>query len=455
MTNHPDPIEQWLSRDIELLPPPHGTFQRARRRARQRKAMQAVTVAAGVAVLVAAGAALPWLASNLGPSGNPNKVGASSASGATSRSAKSASPTPRPSASRHLLPLSSAGSGERPPAGFRPSSVTFIQRGTLGAVMGQSGSSCGPVPCTVVAGTRSYGRQWTEIGAPPSGPPTGTSGVSQIRFADPRNGWAFGPQLYATHNGGARWAKVTSVGGPVVDLSTVSRRVLAVVAAGCKGTGAKYTAGCTSFTLFRATTTGGTWHTLTGGPGLVTPGALQLTPSYGYLLAGGRLWAGPIAGGWALVRISPASPVTPACLTSAAGHGLIAPTAASSPRGGTLYLICGLSAGQRPSVYASGDGGRTWQVRGTQGLPASATATSLAASPPAGALVLATSAGIYFSTDARTWRRAAVDAQVTGGFGFVGMTTATRGVAVPVDSGLHEVFITRDGGRNWRPSVIR
>jgi len=448
MTDHRDPVEQWLSRDIELLPPPQGTFQRVRRRARQRKAVQAVSVAAGVAVLVAAGAALPRLASNPTP-GGPAKFASGSPNHGTSSSAKPTGPTPRP-ATRHLLPLSSAGTGQRPPAGFRPSSVTFIQQGTLGAVIGHGGPSCGPAPCTLVAATRNYGGRWTAVGAPPAA----SSGVSQIRFADPRDGWAFGPQLYATHDGGKRWAKVTSVGVPVVDLSAVSGRVLAVAAAGCKTTGSRHAAGCTSFTLYSASTTGRTWQTLAGGTGQVTPGGLQLTPSYGYLLAGSRLWSGSLAGGWRPVVISPATPATPPCLSNAAQRGLIAPTPASSPRAGTLYLVCGLTAGQPSSVYASGDGGRTWQARGTRGLPTSATATSLAVSP-AGRLVLATTAGIYFSADARTWRRAAVDRQVTGGFGFVGMTTATNGVAVPVNSGLHEVFITRDGGRTWRPSVIR
>jgi len=453
MTNHRDPVERWLSRDIELLPPPQGTFRRVRRRARQRKAVQAASVAAGVAVLVAAGAALPRLASNR--TQGTAKVGTSPPGHATRGTAKPASRTPRPSASGPLLPLSSAGSGQRPPTSFRPSSVTFIQRGALGAVIGQGGRSCGPAPCTLVAGTRNYGAHWTEIGAPPAGPPAGASGVSQIRFADARDGWAFGPQLYATHDGGKRWTKVTSVGAPVVDLSAVSGRVFAVGATGCKGSGSRHAAGCTTFTLYAASTTGRTWQTVTDGTGQVTPGGLQLTASNGYLLAGSRLWSGSLGGAWRPVVISPATPATPPCLTNAAQRGLIAPTPASSAQAGTLYLACGLTAGQPSGVYASGDGGHTWQARGTRGLPASAIATSLAVSP-AGQLVLATTAGIYVSTaDARTWRRAAVHQQVTGGFGFVGMTTATKGVAVPVDSGLHEVFITRDGGSSWRRSVIR
>jgi hypothetical protein len=456
MTNPRDPIEQWLSRDIELLPPPQGTFQRARRRARQRKALQAVTVAAGVAVLVAAGAALPRLASNLAPGGGPAKIPADSRSHATSSPSKPASRTPHPSASRHLRPLSSAGSGQRPPAGFRPSSVTFIQQGTLGAVIGQSGSSCGQAPCTVIAGTRNYGRLWTEIGAPPAGPPAGSSGVNQVRFANPRDGWAYGPQLYATHSGGAHWSRVTKVGGRVIDLSTVSGHVFAVAASGCTGTGAKYQAGCTSFTLYEAATTGNGWQQVTGGPGQVTPGALQLTPAYGYLLAGAHLYSGPLSGGWAPVVASPASAVKPSCLAAAGAPGVIAPTPDSSPNGGTLYLVCGIAPGQRRAIYASGDGGRSWRAIGSRGLPSSTTATSLAVAPARSPmLVLATSSGIYYSADARTWRRATVAGQVTGGFAFVGMTTTTNGVAVPVNSGLHEVFITRDGGRSWRSSLIR
>ena len=36
----------------------------------------------------------------------------------------------------------------------------------------------------------------------------GTSGYSQIRFADAHNGFAYGPDLYATHDGGTSWHAV-------------------------------------------------------------------------------------------------------------------------------------------------------------------------------------------------------------------------------------------------------
>jgi hypothetical protein len=40
-----------------------------------------------------------------------------------------------------------------------------------------------------------------------------------------------------------------------------------------------------------------------------------------------------------------------------------------------------------------------------------------------------------------------------GGFRYVGMTSDLQGVAVPVNAGLHEVYMTYDGGLTWTPSV--
>jgi hypothetical protein len=35
------------------------------------------------------------------------------------------------------------------------------------------------------------------------------------------------------------------------------------------------------------------------------------------------------------------------------------------------------------------------------------------------------------------------------------MTDQERGVALPEDTTLHQVWITRDGGQTWRPSAVR
>ena len=456
MTDPRDPIEAWLSSDVELLPPPPGTYQRVRRVARRRKAVRTMSAAAGAAVIVAAAAVLPQVAGNLlpGPSG-PDRAG-----GATSAhrhvSSRTTGPAPRPSPTSRALPNGGApitGAGSGPPApGFRPTSVTFVGPNT-GAVIGQAGSSCGG-PCTAVAGTHDYGSTWAAIGAPPAGPPSGSAGVSQIRFLGLRNGWAYGPALYATHDGGHRWTAITGLPGRVVDLATVGHRAFAVVGAGCSGT--DYRENCATFSLFSTAAGSDSWRPVGGASttSQVVPGGLQLTRKYGYLVTSGLLYAGPVTGGpWHPVSTS--SPTAPSCLTAQSGPGpwLIAPADTA------LYLVCTVS---RPnsspstalSLFASADQGRTWQALSV--VPVTGTATSLAVSP-AGTLVLATTADLYYSPDGHTWRAALLDvpAPGSGGFRFVGMTTSSNGVAVPAGPGSREIYITTDGGQNWQHSPIR
>jgi len=451
MTNHHDPIEAWLSRDVELLPPPAGAYQRVRRRARRRKAVRTIGAAAGVAVIIAAAGGLPQLAGNLFPGVNPARVASKSAVPSSPPPSPAGTPKPRPSTGAPLSKgpaLSTAGNGPQVPPGFRPTSVTFVN-GSLGAVIGQANSSCGAGPCTVMAGTPDYGIHWSKVGAPPTGRPDGSHGVSQIRFLiNEQDGWAYGPDLWATRDGGRHWAQ-ERLPGRVVDLSTVSGRVFAVAATGCTGTGIGYAAGCTRFSLYTALARGGKWGPVINSVAArVAPGGLQLTAKHGYLMADGVLYSGPLDGG-AWTPVSTASPTTPSCLTNRAGPGpwLLA----ANP--GALYLACGsAAAGQPPALYVSGDGGQNWQAKGA--IPGSGAATSLAVSPD-GHLVLATRTGILYSADARTWHRAVLDGHAPRGFRFVGMTTSSNGVAVPADTGLHEVFITLDGGATWRHHIIR
>ena len=135
-----------------------------------------------------------------------------------------------------------------------------------------------------------------------TGAADGASGLSQIRFLDLTDGWAYGPQLFATHTGGRTWAQVDTGGLRVTALETVGDRVFAVWAS-CTGDGPAYGASCTRFTLYSASATGGTWAPV-GAPttGLTNGTAreateLVLTGSRGYLLApGGALYSGPVDG---------------------------------------------------------------------------------------------------------------------------------------------------------------
>ena len=440
MTNHQrDPIEAWLSTDVELMPPPPGAFERVHRRARHRRAMKAVTAAVGAAVIIAAGVTVPQLASGL-LSGHPTPP---------AKIALRPEPQPMPAGGPSALPgprLSTAGHGPPPAAGFRPLSVTFVGP-SLGAVLGRAGR-CGPGPCTAMAGTHDYGTNWTEIAAPPAGPPDGAAGVSQVRFFNAKNGWAYAPALYATHDGGESWHAINTKGRRVVDLSTVGDRAFAVLASGCTGTGAQFASGCTRFRLFSTPKSADRWQSVPGasGTGLAAPGGLQLTGQGGYLIVGGRLYAGPVtAGRWHLV---PPSPSTPGCLKDHAPHEvrLIAPNLDA------LYLTCGSTQGTVSlGLYVSRDRGYSW--RSLPHVPVAADAATSLATSPAGPLILASKTGLYYSGDARAWRKARGPVPA-GGFSFAGMTTSSNGVAVAA-APVPAVYITTDGGLSWRARSIR
>src|SRR5690242_8122710 len=213
MPDRHDDVDAWLSERIEPLPPPPGTFELIKRKARRRKFRKLAITAGSAAVIVAAAVTVPQVV-NL-PVLNPNPtaapVGAQSNSANADRSAPrkvfgSASP-----ATSSAGPAGPAGPA-RPapvPGNFRPTSVTFVGPRT-GWVIGQAltPGHCATQFCTSVARTDDAGKTWAGVPAPMAGAPDGASGLSQIRFLNTRDGWAYGPQLYATHTSGRTWAQV-------------------------------------------------------------------------------------------------------------------------------------------------------------------------------------------------------------------------------------------------------
>jgi hypothetical protein len=477
MTDPTDPIDTWLAEGVELLHPAAGTYQRVSGRARRRRTTRAMTAAAGAAVLAVAIVTVPQLASSLLPGGDGTAAVAGGSGSprpsplrSSSRPSQHAVSTPpRPSArpatpapSTSGPPLALGGSSQPAARDFRPASVTFVGP-SVGAVLGQAGSSCATRTCVSVAGTSTYGKSWYKVGAPAANSPRGSAGVSQIRFLDLRNGWAYGPQLFATHDGGQSWTKITDLpAGRVIDLATVGDRVFAVIAM-CSGTGPDYAANCTSFELYTASADSNTWGPVPGtAAGLrVSPGGLQVTGQRGYLLAHGILYTGPVNGeGWHAVRIGPLG--LPPCLQAAPEPGWQPGTGLLAPQGSDLFLVCTSVPGSNAPttlrsliLYSSPDSGHSWQPAGL--VLAAGTPASLAAAP-GGGVVLATSAGLYYSTSSpgtASWHQARLTGRTPGGgFTFVGMTTMLQGVAVPASTGLHEIFTTADGGRTWQSSAI-
>ncbi len=252
MPDRRDDLDSWLDGRINPLPPPPGTFELIKRRARRRKYRRLGITAGVAAVIVAAAVTVPQVV-NL-PVLNPT-----TASGVANGRSSSPAPTSSVSAAASAAtPISSAGLAPVP-ANFQPTSVTFIGLHT-GWVIGQAGTPghCATQYCTSVARTNDAGQTWQGGPAPLAGPADGAAGVSQIRFLNLDNGWAFGPELFATHDGGQTWTQVSTDGMRVTDLETVGDRAFALFAS-CSGAGPDFAGQCTSYTLYSSPASGNDW----------------------------------------------------------------------------------------------------------------------------------------------------------------------------------------------------
>ncbi len=372
------------------------------------------------------------------------------------------------------------------PPDFRPTSVTFVSTRT-GWVIGQAGTPghCATQYCTSVARTGDAGRTWSGVPAPLTGAPDGATGVSQLRFLNLSNGWAFGPGLFVTHTGGKTWTPVNTHGLRVTDLETVGNRVFALWAS-CTGTGAAYASNCTAFTLYSASASGGRWAPVGAATTGLTSGAvgeaasLALTGSRGYLLApDGTLYAGPVDGSAAWQKVAS----LPDSCDTGAQPGQTQPGQSQSGQaqpgqtqpgqtqpGQTLFAAVGASElnlaclnpgrhinpaapAEQKLIFSSPNGGVSWLQMGQA--PTSGIASSLAASPSQ-SLVLATDRGIELLPRGEiAWQAATLTAAVpAGGFSYVGMTTDDQGIALPADPSAGTVWFTYDGGQTWKPSAV-
>ncbi len=459
MGDRHDDVEDWLSGRVEPIYPPPGTFDLIRRRARRRKYRKLAVAAGAAAVVVAAAVTVPQVVNLTVPSppdtglaaGHQSPVAPRTGGGLAQSSGASRPSFPSPGPTAPPAPV---------PPHFQPTSVTFVGTAT-GWVIGQAGTPghCATAFCTSLARTDDAGNTWTGVPAPFTGAPDGATGVSQVRFLNLDDGWAYGPQLWATHDGGQTWTQIDTGGLRVTDLETVGARVFAVFAT-CTGGGAAFAGGCTGFTLYSSPASADDWAPVGAATSGLAAGArgaaasLSLTETRGYLLApDGSLYSGPVNGAtWHLVARIPA-----ACDAGQAQQdGQPAGALLGAEPGASLILACALgpvSGGlEKTLIYASDDGGASWRI--IAAAPAGGVATSLAASP-AETAILATDQGIdVLPAGGTTWKQLTLAGAPAGGFSYVGMTTDTQGIALPADARDGTVWFTFDGGQTWAPSRV-
>ena len=144
MADRRDDVDAWLSERINPLPPPPGTFDLIKRRARRRKIRRLAITATSAAVIVAAAVTVPQVVNlpvlNTSPTSAAEAGHPATATPTGAGRAESSASALRPSPSAAALPAPV-------PPDFRPTSVTFVSAGT-GWVIGQAGRRATALPRT-------------------------------------------------------------------------------------------------------------------------------------------------------------------------------------------------------------------------------------------------------------------------------------------------------------------
>ena len=313
-------------------------------------------------------------------------------------------------------------------------------------------AACGKNACAEVIGTTDAAKTWRLIGTVPA--PIvrfgGRPGITEIRFATPAVGWAFGTYLFRTSTGGKFWARVPIPGGgkQVLALAASPTQTYAVV------TGCAWGAGiCPRPLSF--------WRIPTGGRGGWTRIPLRLPPNDGADVAvfGATVYVLDEQLQFGRPDLFYASTdgrhftARPAPCNHAKDLALIQAVPMSADR---VAMLCDGNPGFSKAVktvYVSADTGKTDTYAGQMGL--FGIQAQLAASPSGNLAVASTSNGsfIYINdTHKQAWTM--VEGIGDGGAGWNDITYVTNSQAWvvyrPADSsGTGQLWATHDAGLHW------
>lgn len=336
--------------------------------------------------------------------------------------------------------------GSRPV--LSPISASFIS-GSTGWLLARPPCAAHGCAALRLRKTTDGGRHWFAVAAPPA-PASNYSNVpadavSGILFADARDGWAFGPGLWATHDGGKTWHQVRIHAGPVFSLAVGHGWVIA--AGRCRSG-----KGRCRFGVFTSPVGTDRWRLVPGaaGPG-DGPAGVVVSGRTGYVvdtevdLARPVLLTGPADGSasWKPLR------------NPCRGAWSVALDAA---RGGWLVLGCGTEPGageQVKPVYLSHNQGRTWHrltdppVGGYMG--------DASITPTGTILISGGRSDVYISRDhGRTWHtsNSLLRADIGDGLSATAITNTEDFV---LQASLYEkqVWFSYNDGRTWTPVSVR
>jgi photosystem II stability/assembly factor-like uncharacterized protein len=242
--------------------------------------------------------------------------------------------------------------------------------------------------CTILMATTDAGTSWHQAGQLRPAIVGDNPAVAKVRFATPRDGWAFGPQLWSTHDGGKTWRQIQQP-QPVSDVEASAGTAYALAGdqllraqvgsdawQNVRQVGASATIALHGHSIWlierlpdRAqlltSPDGATWQTLPDpcarlGADWTLSAIAPVTTSHVFLLCGGGVGAGSESK--KVLFSADAGRTTAAAAADPARAGIASGFAAASDSVVAVAAVSGAS-----EVYRSGDAGRSWQTPLQQG----------------------------------------------------------------------------------------
>ena len=374
-------------------------------------------------------------------SGSPKEGVRTSTGLGPSASTPSVAPSPSPNPSSRPISAPSP-SATALPTDLEVQSTSWISA-TVGWILGWAPCASSASGCTLLDHSTDGGTTWNSLPVPAISLMSPSGSRYRVRFADALDGWIWGSQVWATHDGGSTWTQVSSLTGSVGDLEATSGYAYALVANASGGS-----------TLWRTPAALDSWVQMHV-PESASSASLSVQNGDAWLLE--EL---PAASGGGLVSslFAFASGITPTREYNApCGPGLVDAATAS-----TIWVVCasnGAAGSEAKAVYLSTNGGAFLASAGQPPAPG-----DLAAVAGAGVSALVVSAcsgsSILYSTidSGSTWNTALT--LNDGGQCFADLQFPGPGLAVAISgtpwghsSGgpVPTMYRSQDGGAIWAP----